>query len=92
MHENEILIFILGSIILGFMYRHHRVIKQLAYYKLLIAAFLSIYCAWLATNLEHLLLPALFNYLEHLSYAVNGALLLAWCYLNVRNKQRDEHN
>lgn len=79
MHENEIIVFVLGSVVLLFVLVYRRIVRQLPKASWLIAAFSAIWLAWLATNLEHVIWPKFFNFIEHLAYLLNGAALFAWC-------------
>lgn len=92
MHENEILVLLLGSVVFGFVIRYQKRLKRLPTYKVLLSAFIAVYIAWLATNLEHLAFPQFFNYLEHIGYFANGMLLLTWCYLGMKNGFHHEHH
>lgn len=87
MHENEILVFILGSVVLAFLLIFYRQLYTLPYRNLLISAFFATWVSWLATNVEHLALPGLFNLIEHLGYFCNGLLLLLWCVLVARQER-----
>lgn len=92
MHENEILVLLLASCVLGFTLVYRKQLHILPAYKLLLAAFVSAWLAWVATVVEHLAWPELFNVLEHLGYCLNGLLLLAWCWLGMRNDKVLQHD
>jgi len=85
MHENEILVWLLSTIVLGIMFFYRQPLRQLPYSSLLMAAFLANWCAWLTTNLEEFFLYQIFNVLEHIGYALNGVLMLIWCWFVVRH-------
>lgn len=88
MHENEILVILLASCVLMFVFSYRRQLLLLPAHKLLIASFLCAWVAWIATVVEHLALPKIFNIIEHVGYCLNGALLLTWCWLVMRNKDK----
>lgn len=81
MHENEILVWILGTITLIFMVVVRAQLMRLPAAPWLFASFIAAWMGWIATNLEHLLWPQLFNWLEHAAYMINAGLLLNWCWL-----------
>lgn len=87
MHENEIVVFILGTVTLIFMVMVRGDLKRLPAATWLVASFMAAWIGWLATNLEHLIWPGLFNLVEHLAYAANAGLLLYWCWvISARNR------
>lgn len=92
MHENEIFVFILGTIVWGFigLYRHS--LQGLPAVGWLYASYAALWLAWGATNLEHLILARFFNILEHLGYFANGLLLFAWCWFGMRNRGAMHHD
>lgn len=92
MHENEILVFILGTVTLIFMAVVRDELKRLPSANWLIAAFMAAWIGWLTTNLEHLLWPRFFNRLEHVAYAINAGLLLYWCWVISRRNQGGAHD
>lgn len=79
MSENEILVWLLGTVVLGFLVLYRRDIRRLPGSDYLMAAYVAAWVAWLATNLEHLFFYTAFNVLEHTGYALNGVLLLIGC-------------
>lgn len=80
MHENEIVVLALGSIVGFFIVFYRHSVGRLPAVGCLFAAYFSLWVAWLATNIEHIVFPGFFNLLEHLGYAANGLFLLAWCW------------
>lgn len=93
MHENEILVLLFGSAILIFILLFREQLQRLPSAAWLIASFFCAWLAWLATVLEHLWSPTLFNLIEHLGYALNGIFLLVWCWFGLRTvKQRAHHD
>lgn len=87
MHEHEILTFLLASLVLLFIAIYRKDVRQLPGSRWLVAAYLSLWFAWAATNLEHLLFPVFFNSVEHLAYLTNSLLLAGWCWYAVRRRQ-----
>lgn len=83
MHENEILVLLLGSIVGLFIGLYRRTLSRLPAAGYLFASYLALWLAWIATNVEHLALPSFFNLLEHVGYAANGLLLIAWCWFGL---------
>ncbi len=87
MHEHEILTFLLGSLVLLFAGIYRNDVRQLPGARWLVAAYFALWCAWFATNMEHLIFPLFFNAMEHLAYLTNCILLAGWCWIIVRNRQ-----
>lgn len=91
LHENEILVLLLGTVVLGFLLLYRKELRRLPASGWLFAAYVAVWTAWAATNLEHLVLYTFFNVLEHIGYALNGVLLLAWCWQALRNGKPEPH-
>lgn len=89
MHEHEILTFLLASLILLFVGIYRNDVKQLPGARWLVAAYLALWCAWTATNVEHVFFPLFFNATEHLAYMANSVLLAVWCWFVVRRRRAD---
>ncbi len=85
MHENEILVLLLGSVVLGFICLYRKRLNALPAAKWLFASYFATWVAWVSTVAEHLALPTFFNVLEHCGYLLNGALLFVWCWLGMKN-------
>ncbi len=81
MHENEILVLIFSTFVMAVGLFYTKSFRSLAYFPLVQASFIALWCAWLATNLEHLFYPSIFNALEHIGYLVNSILFVSWCLL-----------
>lgn len=92
MHENELFVLCLGTVVLIFIGAYRAQFGRLPAAHWLFTAFFAVWIAWLATVLEHLFFPQFFNVLEHLGYAVNGVLLFVWCWLGMRNGKADAHD
>ncbi len=84
MHENEVLVLLLGTVVLGFIFLFRLQLMSLPSVKWLFASYCAAWVAWVATVVEHLAFPALFHVLEHMAYALNGLLLMAWCWIGLR--------
>lgn len=85
MHENELLVLLLGSSVFVFLLRYRISLRRLPAHSVLITSFICIWCAWLATVVEHFFFFSFFNIVEHLAYALNGLFLFLWCYLGLKN-------
>ena len=91
MNENEILVLLLGSVVLGFILLYRKDVQRLPASSFLLAAYLAAWIAWAATVVEHLFFYTFFNVLEHVGYCANGVLLLIWCWKGLRNGVREQH-
>ncbi len=91
MSENEILVLLLGTVVLGFILLYRKDIQRLPASPFLFAAYLAAWIAWVATLAEHVVFYTFFNVLEHLGYASNGLLLLIWCWKGLRNGVHEQH-
>lgn len=87
MHEHEIMTFLLASLVLLFIGIYRKDVKHLPGVRWLVLAYLALWFAWFATNLEHMLFPLFFNAVEHLAYTINSLLLAGWCWFVVRTRQ-----
>ena len=91
MHENEVLVWLLGSVVLGFLVMYREQLRRLPASGILFAAYVAVWLAWTATNLEHLFWYQPFNVIEHIAYAANGMLLLLWCWFAFRHGNPEPH-
>ena len=80
LHQNEMVMFLLGICVLIFTLANHRELKRLQAWKTFIAAFYTIFASWIMTILEGFLWENLLNYLEHIGYAISSSLLALWCW------------
>lgn len=92
MHEHELIVLLLGTLVLGLIFVYRRHLNRLPAVNWLLAAFFALWLAWVCTVLEHLFLPTFFNTLEHIGYAANGLLLLAWCWFGIKNGKVHAHD
>ena len=79
-HENEVVMLLLGVGVLIFILTSRLRLKLLPASNILTAAFYVAFAGWVFTVLEGLLWEGLFNYLEHICYAVSSILLTCWCW------------
>lgn len=80
LQENEVLMFLIGLGVLVFILSNRSRLKAIPASKILFAGFLVLFTGWIVTNAEHLLLPNILNYTEHICYAVSSVLVAAWCW------------
>lgn len=92
MHENEILVFLLGTVVWAFIALYRQRLQGLPALGWLFASYAALWGAWLATNLEHLWFAQLFNLVEHAGYALNGLLLLVWCWCTMTGAKELRHD
>lgn len=92
MHEHELLVFILGTIVWGFIALYRHSLQSLPAVVWLYASYTALWLAWAATNLEHFFWPHLFNIVEHIGYAANGLLLFVWCWYCMKNNGMLQHD
>ncbi len=88
LHENEIVMAILGMGTLIFIFLNYHQVKRLPSSLTLLSSFYLLLAAWLLTVLEGIFWGEVFNFLEHLFYAVSSVLLLVWCYQTLHSKDR----
>jgi hypothetical protein len=91
MHENELFVLCLGTLVLLFIALNRAAFSRPAANGLL-AAFVALWVAWIATVLEHVMFPVIFNVVEHLGYATNAVLLLLWCWMGMRNGKANAYD
>lgn len=92
MHENEILVLLLGFTVYIIIWLFRANLKEIPAFPLVVIAYSATFIGWLATLLEHLIYPFLFNIVEHLGYMFNGLLMLAWICFGLKrrpDKQND---
>lgn len=77
--QTEILMLLVGLAALLFLGLNWRRLAHVPHRRLIAAAVASLAVAWLATNLEELLWRDFFNLIDHLGYALFGALICLWC-------------
>lgn len=92
MHENEILVFLLATVVLIFIVLYRNLLVHIPAANWLFSSYLAAWVAWFATNVEHLFFPQVFNVIEHIGYACNGLLLVIWCCYAVQGVEADAHD
>ena len=80
LHENEIVMLLLGTCVLILTVANHSKIKRLPAWKTFIAAFYALFASWVTTVLEGFFWEGFMNYLEHMGYAASSVLLAVWCW------------
>lgn len=92
MHENELFVLCLGTLVMIFIGFYRAQFGRLPAAFWLLSAFAALWMAWVATVLEHLFWPVFFNVVEHVGYAANAVLLLLWCWIGMRSRQADAYD
>lgn len=80
-HENEILMLLLGIAVLLFVLANYTKLKQLRSFWYLASSFIFSVFGWFFTILEGFMLPADLNTLEHLSYLISALFIVAWIFV-----------
>ncbi|MBW2172549.1 MAG: hypothetical protein JRF69_11350 [Deltaproteobacteria bacterium] len=78
--ESEIVMLIIGLGVLIFLLGNRQQLKRIPSGHFLLFAFHALLTGWVLTVLEGFFWGGLFNYLEHISYAVASFLLAVWCW------------
>ena len=90
-HENELVMLLLCLGVVIFTVLNGKKLKKFLKWKLLFTAFLFFSAACLFTILEEFVMNSLFNYMEHICYAVSAILLTVWCYTAlIREKVKND--
>ncbi len=79
-HENEVVMLVLGLCVLHLWFKNYRKFKAVPAWGYLSLAFFILMLAAVMTVLEGYFLEELFNYIEHICYAVSSILLAIWCW------------
>ncbi len=79
-HNNEIILLILGLGVLIFFGVHRKRMQNIPKPGCFFSAFAVLTAGWVLTVLEGLFWPDLLNLLEHLCYALSSILLTVWCW------------
>jgi hypothetical protein len=85
LQENEVVMFLLGAGLFFFILLNRAQIKRIYAWKILISSYCFLLSGWLLTILEGFFLESIFNFMEHLSYAISAVLLTVWCFKAVNN-------
>jgi len=76
---NEIIMALLGTGVLIFLWGNRPWVRRIPWHHLLAFGFYTLWTGWLFTLVEGFFLNSVFNFLEHLCYALSSLLLTAWC-------------
>ena len=79
-HENEIIMLILGGGVFIFTLVHHAQMQRIPAWRTLMSGFYFLLVAWVLTVLEGFFWETPLNYLEHLGYAFSSTLVAVWCW------------
>jgi hypothetical protein len=80
LHENEIVMLLLGIIIFFFILRNKTQIRRIYAWRLLITSYFLLLAGWIFTIVEGFVLETALNMIEHLSYTISAILLAFWCW------------
>ena len=78
--ENEIVMLMLGIGVLILALGNRFKLRRLPSWPILIAGYFALFTGWVLTILEGYFWEGLFNYLEHLAYAVSAVLVATWSW------------
>jgi hypothetical protein len=79
-HENEIVMLILGLGVLIFILGNRSEVKRFPSSGLLILGFYMLLAGWALTVLEGFFWETVLNYLEHACYSAGAVLVAAWSW------------
>jgi uncharacterized membrane protein YoaK (UPF0700 family) len=88
--DNELFNALLGLAVFVFLVARRHALRRLPKPSLLLAAYVCLLVAWIATIVESFVWPYAFNVTEHASYAISGVLLAFWSYLGLRYMGREQ--
>ncbi|MBN2138828.1 MAG: hypothetical protein JW720_13550 [Sedimentisphaerales bacterium] len=77
-HENEVIMFVLGLGVLIFILANYAYLKRIPSAGILIAGFCVLVVGWAMTVLEGFLWENSLNFIEHTCYAVSSVLVAVW--------------
>ncbi len=89
LHENEVVMLLLGLGIFLFMLLNISHIRHISFWKILIASYSLLLTGWILTVLEGYFLESLLNFLEHLSYVMSSLVLAIWCFKVFGNSRKE---
>lgn len=78
--QNEIVMLIIGLGVLIFILGKRLQLKRFPSSNILVLGFYVLLAGWALTVIEGLFWGVLFNYLEHICYAIGSLLVAAWCW------------
>ncbi|MGB2631251.1 MAG: hypothetical protein WBD24_07200 [Candidatus Omnitrophota bacterium] len=79
-HENEVLMFLLGAGVMIFIISNRQRVRSIPASNILFIGYAVLLAGWMLTILEGFFLEKVLNYLEHISYAVSSILIVVWCW------------
>ena len=82
--QNEVVMLVLGIGVLIFILGNYSQLKRFPSAKILVVGFSVLLAGWVLTVLEGFYLPGLFNFLEHICYAISTVLLATWTWIVFR--------
>jgi hypothetical protein len=87
-HENEIVMLMLGVGVLVFLLSSRHKLRRLPSWSVLIASYCVLVSGWFFTILEGFLWGDLLNFMEHACYVGSSALLAVWSWKAFGARQR----
>jgi hypothetical protein len=78
--ENEIVMWILGTGVLIFIFRSLAHLRRLRWWGLLLLAYVLLVTGWCATLLEDIGNNEFWNTVEHTAYALGAVVFALWCW------------
>ena len=79
-HENEIIMLILGIGVLIFAITHQSQIKRIYGWRNFLAGFYVLLADWIFTITEGFMWGFYFNILEHVCYLGSAVIIAVWCF------------
>ena len=89
LHENEVVMLLLGVGVFLFILLNISHIRRISYWKILIAGYSLLLAGWILTVLEGYFLESLLNFLEHMSYAMSAVVMAVWCFRVFGNSRKE---
>ncbi|MFQ5952408.1 MAG: hypothetical protein ACE5JK_03280 [Candidatus Omnitrophota bacterium] len=80
LHENEVLMFLLGLGVLVFILTNRLKFKSIPASKILFIGYLLLLVGWFSTVFEGYFFENVLNYLEHTCYAISAIFIAVWCW------------
>ncbi len=78
--QNEIVMLMIGLAALAGTIAVRAQLQRISHWRLLVGSFVLILLGWTATVLEHVILGAVGNYIEHGCYALGAVGMAVWCW------------
>ena len=90
LHENEVLMLIIGIGVLIFIVFNIGHIKNIKSWKLLLSGYFILLSAWFFTVLEGYILEKFLNIIEHLCYVFSSLIFVIWSVNVIYKYKREE--